>query len=80
MVTIAVGGESQTLPVVEGGECRMATAEELRASFDTERPSREEVVSRGGVAEHLGRGEALCFVVWDADRPVALCFQGCTGD
>jgi hypothetical protein len=81
MQTLTVGHESYTtLPIVEGGECRMATDEEVRALLGTDRPSRAQIDERGDFTELLGRGEALCVVAWDGDRPCALYFQGRSGD
>jgi hypothetical protein len=55
---------------------RWATAEELIAWFETERPAE---VGEAGL-DALERNEVVAFVLWQGDQPREIAFLGVTGD
>jgi hypothetical protein len=62
-----------------GGSCRLMDARELREAYGDERPTRARVAARRDYLD-MDKWEARCVVVYDRERPVALYFEGRSGD
>jgi len=56
------------------------SAVETKQYFDTERPSRADLERSSDFWEHIGRGEAICVVLYTGDRPSELYFAGYSFD
>jgi len=48
--------------------------------FGTERPTRADVDQADEFWDEIGRGEAICVVLYSGDRPSELYFAGCSFD
>ena len=53
---------------------------EAQQYFGTERPTRADVDQADEFWDDIGRGEAICVVLWSGDRPSELYFAGCSFD
>ena len=56
------------------------TPAEAQQYFGTERPTRAEVDQADEFWEDIGRGEAICVVLYSGDRPSELYFAGYSFD
>ena len=56
------------------------TAAEAKEYFGTERPTRADVEQADEFWEDIGRGEAVCVVLYNGDRPSELYFAGYSFD
>jgi len=56
------------------------SADETKRYFDTERPSRADIERSSDFWEGIGRGEAICVVLYSGDRPSELYFAGYSFD
>ena len=53
---------------------------DVKQYFGTERPTRADVEQADDFWEDIGRGEAVCVVLYNGNRPSELYFAGCSFD
>jgi len=56
------------------------TPAEAQQYFGTERPTRADVDQADEFWDDIGRGEAICVVLYSGDQPSELYFAGCSFD
>jgi hypothetical protein len=52
----------------------------LRELFGTERPTREMILGSDDYLEDFDRGQGIYMIVYADDKPVEICFTGCSYD
>jgi len=56
------------------------TPAEAKRYFGTEQPTRAHIEQADEFWDHIGRGEAVCVVLYSGDRPLELYFAGISFD
>lgn len=74
--------QMEAFVVVEGGECRVLSDEQLKNAFGTAHPTRPmiEAFDLNQLDELWSVHDSLCFTAWDETKPVELFFVGTSGD